>query len=504
MVGPVYASIATIVRDIRARFAGSRVLDEHPSNGTFSCVVDTDPRFHLDALRWFAALTRVAGVSPRDLVVHAVDGSESDALDYLRARGVRVHAIQTFDPRSRHCNKVAGAVALAASGNVDGLAVLTDTDVIIAKDPRALRIPEMSIGAKIVDAPNPPLDVLAVAFEAAGLKLPRVVQADFDHSAPTIAGNGNGGIYLVPGPLLPRLASAWSRWARWLLDNGTLGAYLFFTDQVAMSMALVEEEIAPFPLGREWNFPTHVPEWVSPGAKTPGVVHYHARVEPTGLISTTREPILDEVIARANAAIAKTWHDAFPNRTFWEWRYRSNPALGSGVGSRGAPLAAKQRLLAEVVATVRPASVLDVGCGDGEAARGLLLYGYTGLDVSEEAIRLARLTRPEGTFQVGTIANRIGQADLTICLDVLIHQSSPSEYRDMVTALLRAATRVLLVSGYQRPPLSDSPMVHFHEPLSVTVKRADPRVECHALREEHEITTLAVVKPPFQQNWPAR
>lgn len=153
---------------------------------------------------------------------------------------------------------------------------------------------------------------------------------------------------------------------------------------------------------------------------------------------------------------------------------------------------------------VRPASVLDVGCGDGEATRGLHLEGYTGLDVSEEAIRLARLTRPEGAFHVGTIREWPGKAELTICLDVLIHQADADDYRATVAALLKATTRVLLVSGYEHPPSGASPMVHFHDSLSVTLKQADPAVRCHLLREIHEITTLAVVKPPFERNWQGR
>ena len=35
--------------------------------GTFSCVVDQHPRFHQEALRWFASLTTIAGVDPHDL-----------------------------------------------------------------------------------------------------------------------------------------------------------------------------------------------------------------------------------------------------------------------------------------------------------------------------------------------------------------------------------------------------------------------------------------------------
>ena len=269
-----------------------------------------------------------------------------------------------------------------------------------------------------------------------------------------------------------------------------------------MAMALADQGISVFPLAREWNFPTHVPAWISRDAPTPSVIHYHQRVNATGLISATGAPAVDAVIARANESIAKVWHDAFPNNTFWEWRYTTNPTLGSGVGSRGKPLKAKRRLLRDVVARMHPASVLDVGCGDGEATRGLDLSAYTGLDLSHEAIRLARSKRPDGSFHVMPVTDWAGQAELTICLDVLIHQADATEYRKTVDALLNATTRVLLVSGYERPPSSSSPMVHYHEPLSVTVTHADPGVRCHSLRYTHEITTLVVVKRHWTKTGP--
>ena len=154
-----------------------------------------------------------------------------------------------------------------------------------------------------------------------------------------------------------------------------------------------------------------------------------------------------------------------------------------------------------VVRNVQPASVLDVGCGDGEATQGLPLPVYTGLDISREAIRLARQKRLDGRFQVTKIQDFPGKAELTICLDVLIHVADADEYRGTVAALLNSATRVLLVSGYERPPSSRSPIVHYHEPLSVTLTRAAPEVRCLAVREVHKITTLAVIRPPFDRNW---
>jgi hypothetical protein len=474
------------------------------AEGTYCCAVDSDPRFHLDALRWFATLTEVAEVPARQLVVHAVRDARSDVLEYLRGRGVSVRVIEQFDERSRHCNKISGALALAGSGACNSYVVLTDTDVAIAKDPLLVGADSQAVRGKIVDGPNPPLDVLRSVFESAGLPLPEIIEPDFDHSDRTIVGNLNGGLYIVPGKMLPTLAEAWERWARWLLGHGVLGRYAFHTDQVAMAMALADEEIGTLAVAREWNFPTHVPEWVRADARAPGIVHYHGRVDPTGLISTTGSPCVDVVIAELNRAIAKVWHDAFPNATFWDWRYKTNPDLGSGVGSRGEPLRGKRRLLREVLTRVRPSSVLDVGCGDGEATRDLPLNGYTGLDVSEEALSVARQKRPDGNLFLSTVVDWPGVAELTICLDVLIHQADAAEYRQTVEGLLHATTRVLLVSGYEEPPSGDSPMIHFHEPLSSSIEQADPGVRSYKLREEHEITTLAIVKPPFERNWPAR
>lgn len=279
--------------------------------GLFSCAVDVDRRFHLDALRWFAALTRVAGIAPDDIVLHTVDGSTSEVVEYARRRGARVRAVQAFDRRAPHCNKIAAALELASAG-VAGTAVLTDVDVVVTADPRSLRLGARSIAAKAVDGPNPPLEVLEAVFGQARLELPPLVQPDLDRSSPTIAGNANGGLYLVPGHLLSELSTAWSWWARWLLDSDVLGEYRFFTDQVAMAMALAAEGIELAPLAREWNTPTHVPEWVSTIDTDPLVVHYHERVEPTGPISTTGNPRVDAVVEAVNAATAGVWEKLFP------------------------------------------------------------------------------------------------------------------------------------------------------------------------------------------------
>jgi len=182
------------------------------SRGVFSCVVDSDPRFHSDALRWYATLRNIASVPARDMVVHAVGGTDSDALRFLRSRGVAVEAIRPFDKRSPWCNKISGAIHLGERG-VEGLAVLTDTDVLVLEDPRRLHIPSHAMGSRLVGAPNPPLRILENMFEAAGLEISGVEPLDWVPQHLTVAGHGNGGLYIVPGQMLSALAHSWGRWA---------------------------------------------------------------------------------------------------------------------------------------------------------------------------------------------------------------------------------------------------------------------------------------------------
>ena len=107
----------------------------------------------------------------------------------------------------------------------------------------------------------------------------------------------------------------------------------------------------------------------------------------------TGSPSIDRQIERVNKAIGQLWQEAFPNDTFWQWRYLTDPELGSGIGSRGQPLLGKRELLATLLEAIAPTSVIDVGCGDGEATRDLPMPGYVGIDVSSEAVRRAKIGR---------------------------------------------------------------------------------------------------------------
>jgi hypothetical protein len=283
------------------------------SPGVFSCVVDADIRFHLDALRWYAVLRTVAGVQAHDMVVHAVDGTDSEVLKFLRSEGVSVDTIQPFDTRPPpHCNKICGALRLAERG-VEGWAVLTDTDIAVLEDPRRLRISTNEVASRIVGAPNPPLRILENVFAAAGLEVSGTESLDLFPEERTIAGHGNGGFYVIPAPMLATVAHSWAYWAKWLMDNvALLEDFPRHVDQPSMALALSDLGLTPRRLELRWNFPVHNPARIPSSPDLPAVLHYHRNVGPDGLLQQTGVAVVDEQIDRANAAIAEAWREVVP------------------------------------------------------------------------------------------------------------------------------------------------------------------------------------------------
>jgi 2-polyprenyl-3-methyl-5-hydroxy-6-metoxy-1,4-benzoquinol methylase len=166
----------------------------------------------------------------------------------------------------------------------------------------------------------------------------------------------------------------------------------------------------------------------------------------------------------------------FDNRRFWNDRYRTDPDLGSGVGSRGELAVNKRALVEGVWADHGHGSVLDVGFGDLTVLDPAVFKTYTGLDVSDVAVERARQRYPQHTFLNVDFGARaepdVPAADVVLCLDVLIHQFDPNGYRRMVHRLVARAQRVGLVSGYDNEPKRGGPIIAYHEPLSKTLRDA--------------------------------
>ena len=115
------------------------------------------------------------------------------------------------------------------------------TDVVVLEDPRLSvhceQVGGIEASGSFASATLPP----HALFDTAGLSLPPLWSVDGQPEESTIAGNGNGAFYLVPGGAFRR----WHRRGR----NGPagcrsarlLGSWAQKVDQVAMAMALAAE-----------------------------------------------------------------------------------------------------------------------------------------------------------------------------------------------------------------------------------------------------------------------
>lgn len=263
----------------------------------WSCVADEVPAIWSSVVVWLATATQLAGIDPDRLHVHHVCPLRPEIARICASLGVHVHPVTPFDARSPHCNKV--QACSTDFGRVEWVA-LTDADMAFVR-PVPHPGPRGAVAGKLVDGPNPPVERLQAIFESAGVAPPPALRlswvppegrvTDFE----TVAGNFNGGLYLVPAPWLAHLGRQWARWARWLLDRpGLLGSWRIHVDQVAFCLALHADGIGIRALGSDWNFPLH--RRVPDAAVAPLLLHHHAALDAAlGLL-----PPVDE---RAGAAV---------------------------------------------------------------------------------------------------------------------------------------------------------------------------------------------------------
>jgi len=434
----------------------------------YSFVVDENPVFAYQGWYLAKSLRHHSAVRAEEIHVQFTQSVMPEVIGLFDAEGYSVHRICHFGD-GRWCNKLSQLPNIL-NYNCDYF-VLLDTDTIAVADLRPF-ISGDAVQGKIVDCPNPSLAALQELYaRAGGAREPRLIATETEDSQ-TFFGNANGGFYAVPRPLARRFSEEWRRWAEWLLANdeplrreGKSG----HIDQISVAFAaqLSGVPFANAPSNINYFMHFRGPHRYLDRDRPIALLHYHtARMNVLGLIEPPFP--LDEVETAAVAEANRIISSDFQNALFWSYRYAAHPERGSGVGSRGENLIYKRRMLKEQgVETAQ--SVLDVGCGDLEVLREFDIQNYIGLDVSQEALKKARAARPDWQFSL--LQNQsVGKLEMVLCLEVLIHQSTREHYDELVSFLAEHTEQTLIVSGYER---KDDPrhMVHFYEPLSVSLAR---------------------------------
>ena len=147
------------------------------------------------------------------------------------------------------------------------------------------------------------------------------------------------------------------------------------------------------------------------------------------------------------------------NELFWDRRYRTEPWLGSGRGSRGIAQAFKARLLKSAIQQNVVSSIADVGCGDlcwlrtdVVSPRDLANVRYCGLDISSVVVDANRERFPTLDFRRYDLVDEPLPRgfDLVLCFDVLIHQTTVEQFTLCLRNLLAGVQGTGLVS-YSNP-----------------------------------------------------
>lgn len=442
-----------------------------------SCVVDDSPTFLMQGWNWLSSLRRLGTSDRADIYVHHVEGIDPARLRTFEELGARLVPIKPYgEGGARYCNKVR-QLETEALQSYDHV-ILTDTDMVFAACPTRYAT-GTALRAKQVDQGNPPEEVWRKLLAEAGLEdRAAVVPLELQPEQQTFSANFNGGFYVLPAAAWQQLRTGWDTWARFCLERAQLlGAYAHHADQLGFGLAVLEAGLDVDPLGLEANFPLHLRSLHAGLAPRDLVgIHYHRELDNHGLVVPGPVPWIAEQVRAVNEGLAETRRERLDNGIFWDFRYATNPELGSGVGSRGDTLLAKRAMLLPYFRAFADAQVLDVGCGDLETTRYMPVRDYHGIDLAATALEIARSKRPDWRFDVARVASLPDEAyDLAVCLDVLLHQSDPDEIRSIVADLVRVSRQAVIVSGYSRP-IDQTGIVFYAEPLE-EILAAQPGVD---------------------------
>ena len=472
------------------------------------CVAENEPKYVsqalrlLQSLRWFGG--RMAGAN---FFVCVLDEADPEFVAEFERHGAFVRIVPRLTTLHPPSNKLR-FLELPEIRAYDTV-LLLDCDTLVVADPWPF-LDGNVLQAKLADVPIIPRQTFRRLFEHFSLPEPKEDYLCNPSGVPTIW-YCNAGALVIPQRFLEDLARAWLGINAELLKHlELLGRDRYYCDQASLALAFAAAPV-PFrelPLGM--NYPMHHEDTNVRCASyecEPVVLHYHDRVDGDGCLLPSLSPRVQEGIEAFNRRVMASERTIrrlrqFDNSVFWDARYSQNPAVGSGVGSRGLTLVYKRELLRNAIDELLPRSILDVGCGDLAVSHIVPEREYTGVDVSPVVVERNRHAFPTRRFVCADILELDNlESDVIVCLDLLIHVDDVDRYRGIVERLVRWAGRGGVVSGYETKPKSPSVSTFFFEALSSTLRSAG----AHRLRRLGQYRDVTVwLFERAQESFPPR
>lgn len=164
-------------------------------------------------------------------------------------------------------------------------------------------------------------------------------------------------------------------------------------------------------------------------------------------------------------------------KEYWDRRYKSGG--NSGAGSYGALREFKINFLNSFIAENGVSSLVDLGCGDGSVASGIVVESYTGLDISEQALTLCKkAVRTQGArfFCTETFPYRehAGAFDVALSMDVIFHLVEDSLFVKYMANLFSLSGKYVIIYSSDREDDGSSPCHLKHRRISEYIKESEP------------------------------
>lgn len=140
---------------------------------------------------------------------------------------------------------------------------------------------------------------------------------------------------------------------------------------------------------------------------------------------------------------------AFVSKNYWDENYSKGG--NSGAGSYGRLADFKIRTVNDFIRDNQILSLLDYGCGDCNIAQHLDVAEYNGVDVSETAVKAARLKfKDDHARSFTTTIPEDRKFDMSLSMDVIFHLIEDEVYDDYITKLFACASRYVVIYSSNR------------------------------------------------------
>ncbi len=246
---------------------------------------------------WLRNLLSI-GVKPSDIYIHLIGKIPEAYEKYLISSGINCVYKEVFDSRNKYCNKLVQLETFRNRFDFDFVFFMDcDTAIVSLENFQ----PVGSCFAKVVDFPNPPLNLLEKIFLKAKLPI-YYTETTYEWEGYNLTdwNNCNGGVYVFSAKFLNIFEPYWKDYVHWCLDHNDLfsSKYIRHADQVGFALAMGKLNRRVSHLGIEWNFPTHLPVKIT--NVRPQIIHFHQKVDSESQILKTGVTKIDEQISIVN------------------------------------------------------------------------------------------------------------------------------------------------------------------------------------------------------------